>query len=184
MPDDPLRAFDIVAAERLRNRAGNGTADRAAGQHLHQHQRRKNERNGRQRRGAELTDVPGLDHADACLHEEAKRVRGGHAKQHRQDRAFDHLLGASGYRAAEDRSHRRRRCERLQTLHGTLHQLILCRSCAILRTLAIAWLKVESPPPALAADSAAIAVRSSVRSSEEECARASSAVGWTRNHAA
>ena len=54
----------------------------------------RHERDRRQRNGPELTDVPGLHHADTRADDESRRIRSGHLEQRRENGSFEHHLGA------------------------------------------------------------------------------------------
>ena len=70
-------------------------AHRSGRQHLHQHDQRKDQGEGRERRGSEDADVNGLEDRHQRDHQHGREVGQGEPQQGRQDRARDEGISAA-----------------------------------------------------------------------------------------
>ena len=68
MQDERARVLEPAAAQRAGECGGNGAAHAAIGQVQHEHQEGQDQREARQRLGAEPADEPGLGDGDEDLH--------------------------------------------------------------------------------------------------------------------
>ena len=92
MPDQRIRVVPATGAARTRNRGRHAAADAAVRHHRHQHQQRKDERDARDRVGAEKADEIRLSDADQRLHRQHDEDRPREPDEARRDRAVQQLV--------------------------------------------------------------------------------------------
>jgi hypothetical protein len=100
------RTFAVAGAERTADRRRDATAHRAGRQHLHQHDKRKDQGDGGQLGGAQDAHVDGLEDRDQRGDEHGRQIRRRQAQQCGQDwRREKRIADLRCLRAGDDLVH-------------------------------------------------------------------------------